>query len=93
MDRRAVIRKLQELERRQRQREQSTTDTRVLQATSDVYTWATEHTETWNDHWVEERLPSLYQRFPKLRYVAAIFEIMEAERIVWIEKSRDMMAS
>ena len=93
MDRRAVIRKLQELERRQRQRERSTTDARVLQATSDVYTWVTEHTETFNDHWVEERLPSPYRCFPKLPYVAAIFEIMKAERIVWIEKSRDMMAS
>jgi hypothetical protein len=93
MDRRAVIRKLQELEGRQRQREQSTTDARVLQATSDVYTWVTEHTETRNGHWVEEGFPSPYQRFPKLRYVAAIFEIMEAERIVWIEKSRDMMLS
>ena len=91
MDWRAVNRKLEDLERREQQR--STSNARVLQATRDVYTWVTEHTETWNDHWVEEGLPSPYQPFPKLRYVAAIFEILEAERIVWIEKSRDMMAS
>ena len=68
MDRRAVDRKLEELERREQQR--STTDARVLQATRDVYTWVTEHTETRNDHWVEEGFPSPYQRFPKLPYLA-----------------------
>jgi len=91
MERRAVIRRLQELERRQQQ--QSNANVRLQQPARDVYTWVTEHTETWNDHWVEEGLSSPYQRFPKLLYFAAIFEIMEAERIVWIEKSRDMMLS
>ena len=91
MERRTVIRRLKELERRLQQ--QSTTTTGLQKATRDVYTWVTEQTETWNDHWVEEGLPSPYQRFPKLSYFAAIFEIMEAERIVWIEKSRDMMLS
>src|SRR5579864_2191060 len=91
MDRRAAIRKLKELERRVLHR--TTTDARVQQATCDVYTWVTEHTEAWNDHWVEESRPSPYEAFPKLPYLASIFEIIDGERTVWIEKSRDMMLS
>ena len=84
-------RKLEQLERRILQR--SSTDARVREATCDVYTWVTEHTETWNDHWVEEGRPSPYEPFPKLPYFRDIFEILATERIIWIEKSRDMMLS
>jgi hypothetical protein len=66
---------------------------RVQQAKRDAFTWVTEHTQTRNDHWVEEGRSSPYEPFPKLPYFAPIFEMMEAERIVWIEKSRDMMLS
>jgi len=79
---------------RQRLRKQpSSKDPRLQEATCDAYTWVTQHTETWNEHWVEEGRPSPYERFPKLPYFAAIFEILDAERIVWFEKSRDMMLS
>ena len=79
---------------RQGPREQrASLDAQVQQATRNTFTWVTEHTETRNDHWVEEGRPSPYEPFPKLPYIAYIFEIMEAERIVWIEKSRDMMLS
>jgi len=91
MQRRSLISKLQKLERTILQR--SSTDSQVQQATRDAYTWVTEHTETWNDHWVEERRPSPYEPFPKLPYLRDIFEIFETERITWIEKSRDMMLS
>jgi hypothetical protein len=89
---RALIKKIEaKVERRLLQR--SSNNDRVQQATRDPYTWVTGHTETWNDHWVEEGRRSPYERFPELPYFTALFEIMEAERIVWVEKSRDMMLS
>lgn len=62
-------------------------------ATRDVYTWVTEHTETWNEHWVEEGRPSPYEKFPRLPYFEVLFQVFERESIVWIEKSRDLMVS
>lgn len=88
MDRRSLLRKLRELER-----SLSGTKAATQQAITDPYAWATRYTQTKNDHWIEEGRPSAYEPFPQLPYIAALFEILEAERIVWIEKSRDMMAS
>ena len=88
---RDASRKLQALERRQAKRTRN--NTFAEQATCDVFTWATEHTKTRNDHWVEEGRSSPYEPLPKHSYIAAVFEFMEAERIVWFEKSRDMMLS
>jgi hypothetical protein len=53
--------------------------------------WVTTYTETFNEHWVEEGRPSPYEPFPALPYFPALFDLFQAERIVWIEKSRDMM--
>ena len=69
------------------------TDTRVAEAIHDPYTWATEHTETYNPHWVEEGRPSPYEPFPRDEYLRDVFIIMQLERIWWWEKSRDMMLS
>jgi len=68
-------------------------DLRVAEAVRDPYTWATEHTETYNQHWVEEGRPSPYERFPRKEYLEQVFELMGMKRIVWWEKSRDMMLS
>ena len=65
----------------------------VLNAVRDTYTWVTEHTKTFNEHWVEECRTSPYEPFPRYDYLAILFEILDAGRIVWIEKSRDMMVS
>jgi hypothetical protein len=73
--------------------QRSSNDDRVQQATRDTYTWVTEHTETYNEHWVEEGRPSPYEKLPKLPYLLAVFELLESERIVWFEKSRDLLLS
>ena len=66
---------------------------RVEAATNDTYTWVTEYTQTFNEHWVEEGRPSPYEPFPRKSYFRPVFDILEIERIVWFEKSRDMMLS
>lgn len=66
---------------------------RAREATSDPYTWVTRYTETYNEHWVEEGRTSPYEPFPQWPYFPAAFELLELERIIWWEKSRDMMLS
>jgi len=65
----------------------------VEQATRDAFTWATRHTETYNEHWKEEGRPSPYEPFPSYDYFRDLFTVLEDEQIVWIEKSRDLMIS
>lgn len=62
-------------------------------ATHDPYEWVTRYTETFNEHWVEEGRPSPYEPFPQWPYFPTLFEIFQRERIIWLEKSRDMMVS
>ena len=71
----------------------STDNLRVREATSDPFVWATEYTETYNEHWTEEGRPLPYEPFPAHPYIAELFALMEFNRILWIEKSRDMMIS
>ena len=74
----------------------SNNDPRVREATSDTYRWVTAHTKTYNEHWVEEGRPSPYEPFPdanRYPHLEDLFDLLEAERINWIEKSRDMMIS
>lgn len=66
---------------------------RVAEAIADPYRWVTTHTETFNEHWVEEGRPSPYEPFPQHPYFQVVFEVLQAERIVFWEKSRDMMLS
>lgn len=63
------------------------------EATRNPYVWATQHTETYNEHWIEEGRPSPYEPFPSWPYIGDLFDVLESERIVWIEKSRDLMIS
>ena len=68
----------------------------VREATSDPYIWATQYTETYNPHWVEEGRPSAYEKFPPFEEYPHLYELFQAlplERIHFIEKSRDMMIS
>jgi hypothetical protein len=71
----------------------STNDPRVQEATSDTFRWVTEFTKTYNEHWYEERRPSPYEPFPRAKYFEYLFDGLDLERIVWIEKSRDLMIS
>jgi hypothetical protein len=63
------------------------------QAMQIPYEWATKYTETYNEHWTEEGRPSPYEHFPTWPYVQGLFRILQIERIVLLEKSRDMLVS
>lgn len=72
----------------------SRADVRLQEALSDPYRWATEYTQTYNEHWAEEGRPSPYEPFPRrLPHIKPLFELFELERITWVVKSRDMMVS
>jgi len=60
---------------------------------ADTYTWVTKEAMTSNEHWMVEGRPGPYEHFPEYEYFAVLFDILERERIHWIEKSRDMMVS
>jgi hypothetical protein len=51
------------------------------------------YTETYNPHWVEEGRHSHYAPFPphgEYPHLVDLFALLEAERIHFFEKSRDM---
>lgn len=62
-------------------------------AIADTFTWVTQHTATYNEHWKKEGRPSPYEKFPPHPYFKVIFDAIENEEIIWIEKSRDLMIS
>src|SRR5216683_4158722 len=66
---------------------------RVLEATCDTFTWVTQYAKTFNEHWVDEGRSSPHEHFPSYPYVQDVFEYMDGERVVWFEKSRDLMLS
>jgi hypothetical protein len=81
-------------ERRQRRTGFEYQSEQVQAATCDTYTWVRGYTETKNEHWLVEGRPSPYEKFPDWPYFPDLFELLESpERIIWIEKSRDMMVS
>ncbi len=88
---RAAVRVM--LAERQAARQREAQGAEVQNAVRDTYTWVTEYTQTKNEHWLEEGRPSPYEPFPSYDYLAVLFEILDATRIIWIEKSRDLMVS
>ncbi len=62
---------------------------------SHPYHWVTCHTQTFNPHWQDEGRPSPYEFFPKNKpHIKALFDLLlNMERILLIEKSRDLMIS
>jgi len=71
-------------------------DPRIQEAIGDPYIWATQHTKTYNPHWVEEGRLCPYEPFPSVLthpHLCVLFRLLDRERILWIEKSRDMMIS
>jgi len=55
--------------------------------------WAAKFTQTYNEHWAEEGRPSPYEPFPTWPYVQALFRLLQTDRIILLEKSRDMLVS
>jgi hypothetical protein len=68
---------------------------RVREATKSTYHWLTHHTETYNQHWKEQKRPSPYQPFPNWPFLPVLLEHLEDddERVKIFEKSRDMMVT
>jgi hypothetical protein len=66
---------------------------RAREATRDPFVWLTQYTQTYNEHWIEEGRPSPYEAFPPLEYFQSVLDIFQSERIIWLEKSRDMMVT
>jgi len=66
---------------------------RVVEATRDTFTWVTQYAKSFNEHWVDEGLTSPNEFFPSYPYLRDVFEIIDLERVVWFEKSRDLMLS
>lgn len=58
-----------------------------------MFTWVTQHTQTYNEHWKEEGRPTPYEAFPRDPYFAAVFQVIDMEQVTWWEKSRDLMLS
>ncbi len=65
----------------------------MQQAIRSPYEWATKWTRTYNEHWQEEGRPSPYEPLPRLLYIQALFRLLQIDRIILLEKSRDMMVS
>jgi hypothetical protein len=68
-------------------------DVSVLQATRDAYTWVTQYTKTYNEHWEEEGRSSPCAPFPPYEYFDSSFCLFDAKRIHFIEKSRELMVT
>lgn len=66
---------------------------RASEATRDTFTWVTQYAKTWNEHWVEEGRSDPYENFPTYPYFQDVFDLIDADRITWFEKSRDLMLS
>lgn len=66
---------------------------RVQSAMAHPYTWATEFTETYDEHWSSNGRSSPYGPFPRSPYMQPLFEVLMREPIVFCEKSRTMMLS
>jgi hypothetical protein len=97
MARRELKRRIEALDaelRRRFQNQSSIKDPRVQEATRDAYVWVTQYTNSYNPHWLDEGRVSAYEPFPQYVYIDSLFRILDLdERIIWFEKSRDMMLS
>lgn len=58
-------------------------------------TWLLKHTKTYNEHWADEGMASPEEAFPDFPYLHYTLEVLADpnEKVICIEKSRDMMAS
>src|ERR1035438_993755 len=79
----AMFRTLERLEQTAKdKRERAGAKKRALAATSDTFEWVTKHTQTYNEHWVEEGRPSPYEPFPPHDYFRLLFDALDVEPVV-----------
>ena len=77
----------------QRLAEERAEAARVLEMIADPLEWLQRHTETRDSHWREARALSPYRPFPEKPYFRPLAEAFQAEPVLFVEKSRDMMMS
>ncbi len=65
----------------------------ALQMVRDPLIWLQQHTQTKDNHWREAGATSPYRAFPNKPYFRPIMDRFFSERVLFIEKSRDMMLS
>jgi hypothetical protein len=68
-------------------------DEQVKQMVADPLIWMQNYTQTKDSHWREAKASSPYRPFPLKPYFRPIVEAFQEERVLFIEKSRDMMIS
>jgi hypothetical protein len=86
LESRAAARVLAEAKRPQ-------SDARLDRAILDPLVWMQHHTCTRDSHWREAGASGPYRPFPDKPYFRSLVELFEAESVVFIEKSRDLMLS
>ena len=65
----------------------------VLEMVDDPLVWMQNYTCTKDSHWREAKALSAYRPFPQKPYFRPLVEAFQAEPVLFIEKSRDMMLS
>ncbi len=65
----------------------------VEKMTCETFTWVTEDTRTYNEHWQKEGRERPDEHFPPHSYLGHLFAFLDLRDVVWIEKSRDLMIS
>jgi hypothetical protein len=69
-------------------------ETLVRSAMGSAHHWLLNHTMTFNEHWADEGFESPEEPFPDFEYLPLVMQLLEAqEKVVCLEKSRDLMAS
>jgi hypothetical protein len=66
---------------------------KLERAICDPLVWLQHHTRTRDSHWREAGAVGPYRPFPDKPYFRPLVELFEAESVVFIEKSRDLMLS
>jgi len=88
-----VEREAKELETQEQARALQDEKARVQTMIADPLIWLQQHTQTKDSHWREAGASSAYRPFPEKPYFRPIVETFQAEPVLFIEKSRDMMLS
>lgn len=76
-----------------RTRHQATSQQSVADKVKDPLNWLQRHTQTRDPHWREAGAKTPYRSFPDKPYFRPIIEALQAEPVVFIPKSRDLMLS
>jgi hypothetical protein len=89
-----MLRRVNAIEKELAAKQNPELNSRAALATASTWVWVSGYSKTFNEHWVEEGRSGPYEHFPPYSYFQRLFELLDSpERVIWIEKSRDMMIS